>query len=455
MNKLSIALSFLLLGVAAAHGPATAQALLQSAPSPSAASTGGEIDRIIAVVEEDVILKSELDRAVRNVMGQFQGRSDLPPRDVIERQVLERLITIRLQLQRAEGTGIRVSDTELDQSVMRLAQQNGATMDQLRASLERDGYTFAEFRNTMRDELMVQRLRQRYVQTRVSVTETEVDIMLASSGLKRGEVRLGHILVSVPDGASPEQIRAARNRAEGVRTEISSGTDFSAAAIRHSDGQQALEGGDLGWRRHDEVPSVFGDVVGSLAVGEVTPVMRGPSGFHIIKLTDRREEQAQIVREYNAQHIMLKTSEVVTSEEALASMQNIRKRVEEGEDFAKLAKEFSEDVSSANQGGDMNWFPIEAYGSRFGEVVAALADGELSQPFQTEAGWHLVKRLGTREQDCTEETIRTQAEDTIRNRKAEEEYEQFVRSIRNEAYIENRLTDTAAAAAEEPVEPKS
>jgi peptidyl-prolyl cis-trans isomerase SurA len=432
MNKLLASLA-LLLPLAAFTAPVAAQAL-----------AADPLDRIVAVVEEDVILQSELDRAVRNVMAQFQSRGDLPPRDVIERQVLERLITMRLQLQRAEGTGIRVSDTELDQAVMRIAQQNGATLDQLRASLERDGYTFAEFRDTMRDELMVQRLRTRYVQSRVNVTDTEIDILLASGGLKRGEVRLAHIMIAVPDGAAPDEIRAARERAESVRREIAGGLDFSAAAIRHSDGQQALEGGDLGWRRFDEVPTVFADVVASLAVGEVTPVMRGPSGFHILKLTDQREEQAQIVREYHVQHIMVKTSEVVTGEEALASIRNIRQRLQDGEDFAKLAKEFSEDVSSQNQGGDLGWIAIDQYGTRFGEVVGSLADGELSQPFQTEVGWHLVKRIATRDQDRTEETLRNQAAQTIRNRKAEEEYEAFVRSIRNESYIENRLTDTVS-----------
>jgi peptidyl-prolyl cis-trans isomerase SurA len=419
----------LLLAIAAVPVELAAQAL----PSET-------MDRIVAIVEEDVILQSELDRAVNNILAQYAGRSaQLPPRDVIERQVLERLILIRLQLQRAESTGIRISDTELDQAVARLAQQNGATLDQLRGSLERDGFSWEEFRKTMRDEMIVQRMRQRFVQSRVNVTDTEVEILLASGGLKRGEVRLSHILVAVPDGATPEQIRSARDKVELVGKELSGGLDFGAAAIRYSDGQQALEGGDLGWRRYDEVPSAFVDLIATLKPGEVTQPMRGPSGFHILKLVDTREESRQMVREYNARHILIKTTELVSSSEALASVRNLRDRIIAGEDFAVLAREFSEDTTSANLGGDMGWFEIGAYGTRVAQELETLADSDVSQPFQTEVGWHIVQRLGTREQDRTDERLREQARDTLRNRKAEEEWENFTRQLRNESYVENRL----------------
>jgi peptidyl-prolyl cis-trans isomerase SurA len=428
MIRALAALAALLLAFAAAL-PARAQML----PSET-------LDQVIAVVDEDVILRSELDRAVNNILAQYAGRAaQLPPRAVLERQVLERLIFIRLQVQRAEATGIRVSDTELDQAVLRIAQENNATVDQLRASLERDGFSYDEFRKTMREELQVQRLRQRFVQSRVQVTETEVDILLASGGLKRGEVRLSHILIGVPDGASSEQIRAAREKAERVRREIDEGLDFASAAIRYSDGQQALEGGDLGWRRYDEVPNVFVDLVAALKPGEVTQPMRGPSGFHILKLVDTRAASADIVREYHARHILVRTSELVSADDALAAVRNIRQRIEAGEDFATLAREFSEDKTSANLGGDMGWFELGAYGTRVGQVLGSLSDGELSEPFQTEVGWHIMQRLGSREVDRTEERVREQARETIRNRKAEEEYENFLRQLRGEAYVENRL----------------
>lgn len=400
------------------------------------------VDRIVAVIDEDVILQSELDRALNNILAQYAGRSQqLPPRDVLERQVLERLIAIRLQIQRADQTGLRVSDSELDQAVLRLAQQNGATLDQLRASLERDGFNYEEFRKTLREELLVQRLRQRFVQSRVAVTDTEVDILLASGNLRQGEVRLSHIMVSVPDGATPDQIQTAREKAERVKAEIDGGLDFAAAAIRYSDGQQALEGGDLGWRRYDEVPSIFTDLVATMQKGEVTQPMRGPSGFHILKLVDQRSQSQQLVREFNARHILVRTSELVSSDDAQKSIRDLRARIVAGEDMAKLAREFSEDKTSSNQGGDMGWFEQYAYGSRVGDVLNTLKDGELSEPFQSEVGWHIMQRIGTREQDRTEEKLREQARETLRSRKAEEEYDTFLRQLRAEAYIENRLTD--------------
>jgi len=399
------------------------------------------LDKVIAVVEDDVILKSELDRALSNITTQLQGRStQLPPREILERQVLERLVMIRLQIARAAGTGIRISDAEVDQAIANMARQNNLDVNQLRATLARDGYGYDEFRNTMRDELTVQRLRQRFVQSRVQVTDTEIDLLLQGGGLKRGEVRLAHILIGVPDGAKPEQLTAARDKAEKVRKEIADGLDFSAAAIRYSEGQQALEGGDLGWRRFDEVPSLFAEVISGMKDGDVTQPMRGPSGFHMLKLVETRENAKQVVSEYHARHIMVKTSEIVSSEEALNSVKNLERRIRGGEEFEKLAKQFSEDKASGTLGGDMGWFAKGAYGSRVESMIDTLKDGELSEPFQTEVGWHIMQRLGVHEVDKTAEYEREQARDAIRNRKAEEEYDNFLRQMRSEAFVENRLT---------------
>jgi peptidyl-prolyl cis-trans isomerase SurA len=419
-----------------ASGAASAQALMAHDP----------LDKVIAVVEDDVILKSELDRALSNIMTQYQGRgTQLPPRDILERQVLERLVMIRLQIARASGTGIRVSDAEVDQAIANMARQNNMDVNTLRASIARDGYGYDEFRNTMRDELTVQRLRQRFVQSRVQVTDTEVDLLLQGGGLKRGEVHLAHILVGVPDGAKPEQLTAARDKADKVRKEIEGGLDFAAAAIRYSEGQQALEGGDLGWRRFDEVPSLFADVIATMKPGDVTQPMRGPSGFHMLKLVEQRENAKQVVSEYHARHIMVKTSEVVSSEEALNSIKNLEKRIRAGDDFEKLAKQFSEDKATGTLGGDMGWFQIGAYGTRVEQVLPTLKDGELSSPFQTEGGWHIMQRLGVHEVDKTAELEREQAREAIRNRKAEEEYDNFLRQMRSEAWVENRLTGKSTA----------
>jgi len=399
------------------------------------------IDGIVAVVEEDVILRSELDRAVANVRAQFANRSDqLPPDDVLQKQVLERLIVMRLQLQRAEQAGIRISDIELEQAISRIAQQNNLSLEQLRTQIGRDGVSYDEFRQQLREELVAQRLRQSLVQSRVAVGETEVDIALASESMKRGQVHVGLILVALPDGATAEQISTAQTKIEGIKSLLDRGEmDFNAAAIRYSDHQTALEGGDLGWRSYDEIPPLFANLVQGMSPGDVSQPVRGPSGYSLLKLIETREQQTQSLTEYNARGLMIKTTEVVSSEQAQARAQALYDRIAAGEDFATVAKESSEDNITRNQGGDMGWFPLQAWGTAVAENLEKLADGEVSRPFPSEAGWHVIQRIATRTQDVTEEAQRTAARDTIARRKADEEYERFLRQLRDEAYIDNRL----------------
>lgn len=429
MNKLT-ALFALLLPLACAAPRAEAQML----PNDS-------IDRIVAVVDEDVVLQSELDRAVGQILAQYQRNpAQLPPRNLLEAQVLNRLIMTRLQVARADSTGVRVSDADIDNAVQTIAQQNNLSPEQLRASLAQDGISYTEFRRNLHDELMVQRMHQRVAQTAAQVSDAEIDVMLASNSLKTGEVRLAHILIGVPDGASADQLQAARDKAERVKKEIDGGMDFAAAAIRYSNAQDALEGGDLGWRRFDQVPSMFADLVQGMKPGETTPALRGPSGFHILKLVDQRNTGPQLVTEYHARHIMVRMSELVSAEEAQRKVAELRRRIVEGkEDFAKLAKQYSQDPGSANAGGDMGWFAIDAYGPKVAEVLTTLKDDEISQPFQTDSGWHLIQLLGKREQDKTKESQREQARQAIQERKADEEYDNFLRTLRSEAYVEVRL----------------
>ncbi len=405
------------------------------------------IDAIVAVVDEDVILRSELDREVNIVLAQLaQGGGQVPPRDIVERQVLQRMIDFRVQLARAQGTGIRITDSEIEQAMRRIAQQNGITLEQMAMALSRDGISMQEFRRNLRDQMAVERLRARFVQQRVSVTATEIDNLIASGRLRAGEVRLSHILVPVPDAASPDQLAQAERRAREIVAEIEGGLDFATAAIRYSRGPQALEGGDLGWRRIDEIPGVFVEALSQLRVGEVSPPVRGPGGFHIVKLTDQREAGPALVREFRALHVMVTPSELLSPEQARARIEDIRRRIEAGADFGDLARQFSDDLGSKNQGGDLGWFEQYAFGTIVGNELGALADGELSQPFQTEQGsWHLLRRIGTRESDRSTERLRQQAEEAIRSRKAEEEYAAFVRQIRGEAYIENRLAGDSSA----------
>lgn len=429
MNKLTV-LFALLLALVCAAPRATAQLL----PSDS-------IDRIVAVVDEDVVLQSELDRAVGQILAQYQRNpAQLPPRNLLEAQVLNRLIMTRLQVARADSTGVRVGDADIDNAVQTIARQNNLSPDQLRASLAQDGISYSEFRRNLHDELMVQRLHQRVAQSSAQVSDAEIDIMLASNSLKTGEVHLAHILIGVPDGASAEQLQAAREKAERVKKEIDGGMDFTAAAIRYSNASDALEGGDLGWRRFDQVPSMFADLVQGMKPGDSTPALRGPSGFHILKLVGKRDTGPQMVTEYHARHIMVRMSELVSADEAQRKVAELRRRLVDGkEDFAKLAKQFSQDPGSANAGGDMGWFAIDAYGPKVAEVLTTLKDEEISQPFQTEAGWHLIQMLGKREQDKTREAQREQARQAIQERKADEEYDNFLRTLRSEAYVEVRL----------------
>lgn len=425
-----------LLGLLVACAPAFAQSL--SAP----------LDKVVAVVEEDVILQSELDRAIGNILQQYAGRTEqMPPRDVLEKQVLDRIILIRLQAQRAQETGIRVNEGEVDAAINNVAQQNNMALDQLRASLERDGFSYSEFRGTMRDELLLQRMRQRFAQSRVSVSESEIENLLSSDQLKSGEVRLGHILISVPDGADADTVKLGQEKAEGVRKLINDGMEFSAAAIRYSNAPNALDGGDLGWRTMSEIPSAFVELVGSLKVGEVTPAVRGPAGFHILKLEDQRAETQRVIEEFHARHIMIPVNELTTAEQAQTTARDLHARIVAGEDFAELAREYSKDHNTAPLGGDMGWFPADGYGMAVANVITTLADNGVSEPFQTDQGWHVLQRLATRQQDRTEEFMRSQAAEAIRTRKAEEEYDRFLRQLRDEAYIENRLAVATPAPA--------
>ena len=415
-------------------------ALLACAPV-LAQSLGNErLDRVIAVVNDEVILQSELDRAVGNLRAQYASRADqLPPLDVLERQVLDRIIMIKVQAQRATETGLRISEAEIDAAINGMAEQNGISLDQLRASLERDGFSYSEFRETMREELLLQRMRQRFTQTRVSVSDIEIDNALANGGGGGGEVRLGHILVSVPDNADAATIQLGQEKADGVLKLIADGMEFSAAAIRYSNAPNALEGGELGWRSINEIPAAFAEAVNGLADGQVSPAIRGPAGFHIIKLYERRAESVRMVEEMNARHILIKVDELTDDASAKARITALHEQLLAGADFAELAREHSQDFNTAPLGGDMGWFPVDGYGSGVASMVVALPDNGISEPFQTDVGWHVLQRLGSRQQDRTAAIMRSQAAETIRTRKAEEEYERYLRQLRDESYIENRL----------------
>ncbi len=397
------------------------------------------LDEIVAVVEEDVILRSELDSAVQAVLRQAQGAGQqLPSRDIVERQVLESLIMIRLQLQRAASSSIRISDADVERAVQRMAQQSRISIDQMRRTVEAQGLRWSEFLEDMRDQLTIDQLRRGVANRSVNISESEVDLFLENQDLE-GEYRLGHILVSVPEGASPAQVGEARSKAERIHQDLLAGANFSTTAITYSDGQNALQGGDLGWRPANQVPTLFENAIRNIEVGSFSRPIRSASGFHIVQVADYREASPAMVDEQRARHIMVVVSELVSSEEALDIVSNIRQRIEQGESFEELAKQYSDDPTSANIGGDLGWFQPGRHGERFQSVLNRLSEGELSEPFQTASGWHIVELTGQRRQDRTEDYERAQAREALFAQKSQEELLLFERNMRDEAYVEYRL----------------
>lgn len=417
-----------------AASPVT-QAQAQALPSST-------IDSIVAVVNEGVILRSELDMAVANISKQIAASQggQLPPQNILEAQVLERLILVRLQVDRATESGIRISDQELQQSVAAVANQNKMTVEQLRQRLAADNLDYAEFQSNLRDEVTVQRLRQRYVQSAVQISEAEIDQMLATRVIGGPEVRLANIQISLAEGATPDDIAVAKTKIDAIKAMIDRGElDFRSAAIRYSQAQNALDGGEIGWRTMDSVPPAFAAILQAMKPGQITEPVRGPSGFQIVQLEEVRQPQQQKVTQYRAQDILVATSDTVSAEAARAKIEALRARIVAGADFAAVAREASDDAQTRAQGGDLGWFQADAPGNPVAAQVKLLADGELSPVIQSDNGFHLVKRTGVREQDLTEENRRNQAREIIGQRKAEEVYERFLRQLRAEAYVDSRL----------------
>jgi peptidyl-prolyl cis-trans isomerase SurA len=424
-------------------------AILMIAPATTAAQgiqRTEPIDSIVALVDEDIILRSELDLAVAGIVERIRASGDaMPPMHLLESQVLERLIIRELQVQRALMTGIRVSDADVDQALVNLAQQNGITVQQMRQVIEADGEDFAEFRRNIGEELMTERLRQRIVGSMDPITDTEVDILLASEDLGGGEYNVSHIMISLPDGSTPQQIAQAQEKADDIYQRLTNGLDFASAAISYSDSQEALEGGLVGWRDLNSVPAFFADAMRDLNPGEFTQPIRSPVGFHIVKVSEYRDQRQVVIKEYNARHIMIEVNELVTPRQAMDEITDIKQLLADGADFAELAKERSDDTSSANLGGDMGWFPPDAFGERVYQTLIALQPGQVSEPFQTQGGWHVLELLDIRERDRTEEAIRAEAREKITMRKAEEEIDKVLRGFRDEAYVEIRLAGNTNA----------
>lgn len=400
------------------------------------------LDRIVAVVNDEVILESDLQDMEQTVRQQIRQRdAAMPPSDVLRKQVLERLIMQRLQIQEADKVGIRVGDDALNAALKQIADNNQLTLRQFRDVLEEDGYDFSLFRETIRDEMIISRLRKSQVEDRVVVSDREVDNFLATQKVQEGgqvQYELQHILISLPEAAAPEEVQSAQEKLEKVQTLLNEGGNFAQIAAGYSDGQNALEGGELGWRKQGELPSLFADVVPTLGIGEVSQPLRSGSGFHLVRVKDKKSEDVHLVKQTLSSHILIKTNELTTDEEAKKRLETLRERLVNGEDFAELARANSDDTGSAIDGGSLGWVSPGVMVPEFEEKMNSLAVGEMSDVFQSRFGWHLIKVFDRREENMAEEYQRGKAREQIRQRKIDEEMETWLRSMRDEAYVEYR-----------------
>ena len=404
------------------------------------ATKGVLLDRIAAVVNDGVVLNSDLDAQIAIISERMrQQKLDLPPQNVLRQQVLERLIVQEIQVQRAEHNGVKVSDETLNSAMQDVAQRNGLTLSQLPGALAQQGIDYRSYRDDMRRELQLGMLRQHDVLQRISITPREIDQFLDRQSKRpdeHKEFNVSHILIAIGETATPAQIEEAGKKAQDIYQRAKGGEDFAKLAVANSNSQTALEGGALGWRKGSELPTFLADLIVTLKPGEVSPPQRTPTGYHIIRLNDvRTEEKKAIVDQVHVRHILMKTNELQDDATVKQKLEALRNRILKGEDFAGLAKTNSEDSSNA-EGGDLGWAGPGTFAPEFEQHISALKDNEISEPFKTQFGWHLAQVLGHRSIDNTEEVRRHEAAEAIRASKADEETELWLRRLRDEAYVE-------------------
>jgi peptidyl-prolyl cis-trans isomerase SurA len=403
------------------------------------------LDQIVAVVNEDVITLSELNARMREMVAQLNKKNaNLPPIEILREQVLERMIAKRLQLQTAKKLGLSVDDAMVTKAIANIAQTNNITLLQLREVLERDGINFTLFREQLREDILINRLKQKEVINRIVITEQDISNFLAreiGTQRQRSAVRLQHILIATPEGASPDDVQAAKSEAQGVYESLLAGDDFSETAIRVSDGRQALEGGELGWIETSRIPSLFTKLVDEMEPGSISEPIRNASGFHIVKLLEVKGGQKMIINQTRSRHILINTNEIVSDQEAKQRLETLRERIIGGEPFETLARSHSDDKSSAIKGGELGWTSPGDLVPQFEEQMNALPIGEISEPFQSPFGWHIVQPLERREHDNTEEALKNSARQAIQKQKSEEAIELWLRRLRDEAYVELHLDE--------------
>lgn len=431
--------------LAQAPTPANAARAAPTVPRTPSLDRSVLLDRVVAIVDDEALTQYELDNQKKTALATMKQQNLTPPApDVFEKQVLDRLITERAVLHFAKENGVKVDDTTVERAILRIAQDNKMSIDDFRKALAKEGLTYDKYREEIRKEITIQRLRDREVDQRISVSDAEVDAFLASQEAQAGgdaEYKISHILVLVPERASPDQVEAKRRRAEEALKQVKDGTDFAQVAAGFSDAQDALQGGSLGWRTPARMPSVFAEAVQKMKPGDVSDVMRTASGFHIVKLQEQRSRNAPtVVEQTRARHILIKVNEVVSESEAKARIDRIRDRIETGAKFEDQAKLNSEDATSS-KGGDLGWLSPGDTVPDFEQAMAKLKIGEISQPVRTQFGWHLIQVSERRTQDITAERKRDQARLALRQRKSDEAFQDWLRQRRDQAYVEIKPTE--------------
>ena len=408
-----------------------------------ALSDGEEVDEIVAIVNDNLITRSELDSEITTIVNRFkQSGRELPPISAIEGQVLEKLITQTLRLDKAEKLGITVSPDMLATAIGNIAKKNGLTLSEMRNSLENEGMSFKAFRKKLETEIILSRFKNQEIINKINVSNAEIDNLLKQNkniGKGNMEYRIQHLLIATPEGASAEQINAAHRKISIIIKRLEDGEDFGNLAVLESNGRQALEGGDLGWLKNDQLPSIFTELIADLKKGDISQPIRTSGGFHIIKLADVRGDAKSLITQTKARHILISTGEMVSDQDALTRLEQLRLRIEGGDDFATLARSHSDDKVSAIKGGDLGWVEADSVVEKFHQEMDELEIGGLSKPFRTSFGWHIVQVLDRREHDNSDKILRSEARDILIKRKAKDATDLYLIRLRDEAYVDIRL----------------
>lgn len=401
------------------------------------------LDGIVAVVNEDVIVRSELEREIATTLPELEAQGvAIPSHAQLEEQVLDSMILDRLQLQEAKRVGIEADEETLTRAMTSIAMRNGLSLEELAATLEQSGLRFEDFRESTRRQLITSRLLEQEVRQKIRVSEPEIEMFLereADTLIEREEVKLQHILVAVADPDSDRDVARAQSKARNLVKRLRAGAGFAALARSNSDGRRAAEGGDLGWFKINEVPPLIAEPAQTLQVGEISDPIRSPSGFHIVRVAEIRAKQSEPLTQTHARHILIRTSEILSDDDAKRRLTQLRLRLLGGADFETLARSHSDDTGSALKGGDLGWVNPGDTVPAFEEAMNALQPGEISQPFQSPFGWHLVQVIERRTQDTADEALRLKAINAIRSRKAKDATDLWLRRLRGEAYVVTRL----------------